>query len=61
LYRWFWPPSAAVLSALAADAVKRYEAAFGSREKFIDERKEQHRVPEDPELRSLNQALDSAN
>lgn len=56
----FGPPSAAVLSELAADAVKRYEAAFGSQEKFIDELKEQQRIPEDPDLKFLNQALASA-
>ncbi|WBO60338.1 hypothetical protein GT370_05895 [Acidocella sp. MX-AZ03] len=51
------PPPVAVLNKLAADTVARYEAAFGSRAGFMEELKKQDRIPNDPGLKILNQAL----
>jgi len=52
------PVSQATLDALAADAVRRYTAAFGSGHRFVQELRQQHVFLTDPQLGFLAAAVE---
>ncbi len=55
----FIPLDMATVRDIASDAVRRYARAFGSRENFVSQLKQQDRFPAGPRLKTLREAVES--